>query len=125
MLALLNVLGWVGGLMVAGAYMAVTTGRVTSDSKVFQLANTIGALLLGAACIAQSTWQPAALNVLWFAFGARALLNARASSQRQRTRLGTGKHTAAAFALVSEGADCPALIPVDTCECRPAVVLVS
>ncbi|MGB3685738.1 MAG: hypothetical protein WA991_07950 [Ornithinimicrobium sp.] len=82
MLQLLDVFGWAGGLMIASAYMLVSIERIPAGSRVFQLLNTVGALMLGAACFSEASWQPAALNALWFVFGVRALVTGHLRTRR-------------------------------------------
>lgn len=77
MLELLDVFGWAGGLMIAGAYILVSIERLSAGSTQFQLLNTVGAMLLGAACLSDASWQSAALNAMWFVFGVRALISSR------------------------------------------------
>ena len=89
MLGLLDVLGWAGGLMVAGAYMLVSTRRIGAQDTSFQVLNTVGAVLLGVTCFSNASWQPAALNALWFVFGVRALVTARLGAP-ERVGVSTG-----------------------------------
>lgn len=63
--------------MIAGAYMLVSIERIPAGSTLFQLLNTVGAMMLGAACFSEASWQLAALNALWCIFGVRALVTAR------------------------------------------------
>lgn len=74
MLELLDLLGWMGGFLVAGGYIMVSLRRVAPDSVRFQLLNVVGAGTLGMSCIAAGSLPPACLNAIWFVFGVRSLV---------------------------------------------------
>lgn len=74
MLELLDLLGWMGGFLVAGGYIMVSLRRVAPDSVRFQLLNVVGAGALGVSCIAAGSLPPACLNAIWFVFGIRSLV---------------------------------------------------
>ena len=65
--------GWVGALLVLGAYFLVSFGRVGPQSKLFHAMNMAGAV----GFIINTWWHgavpSAALNVLWFLIGGVAL----------------------------------------------------
>jgi len=73
-LLLIDLLGWLGGLLVAGGYALVSTRRIAPESTVFQGMNVLGALLLGTACLTQGSLPSAVLNAVWFTVGIRSLL---------------------------------------------------
>ncbi|WP_022682252.1 CBU_0592 family membrane protein [Sphingobium bisphenolivorans] len=73
MTILIEILGWLGALLVLGAYILVTNGRLSGDSAAFQWMNA-----LGAAFFVLNTWWHGAipsmvLNIIWAAIGAVAL----------------------------------------------------
>lgn len=74
LLQVLDLMGWFGGFLVAGAYIMVSLKRVAPDSVSFQMLNVVGAGTLGISCIAADSLPPACLNAIWFVFGARALV---------------------------------------------------
>ena len=66
--------GWMGAICVFGAYVLLSTGRLSGDSPTFHVLNMIGA---GGFVI--NTWAHGAipsmtLNIVWAAVGACALL---------------------------------------------------
>ncbi|WP_460809646.1 CBU_0592 family membrane protein [Nocardioides salsibiostraticola] len=71
------VLGWLGGLLVAGGYVMVSLRRVAPDSTCFQMLNVAGATMLGLSCAVSGAWAPACLNALWLVIGLRSLLVGR------------------------------------------------
>ncbi|WP_313803048.1 CBU_0592 family membrane protein [Sphingobium sp.] len=76
--------GWLGALLVLGAYLLVSTGRVSGRSALFQWMNALGSALF----ILNTWWHGAipsmALNIIWLAIGAIALIRiARSKRTRQ------------------------------------------
>lgn len=74
MLVLFDLMGWLGGFMIAGGYIMVSLRRVAPDSAPFQLLNVVGAALLGISCVVEGALPPACLNAIWFMFGVRSLV---------------------------------------------------
>lgn len=78
---LIEVVGWLGALLVLGAYILVSAGRLSGSSAVFQWMNA-----LGASFFVFNTWWHGAipsmvLNIIWAAIGFVALC--RISHARQ------------------------------------------
>lgn len=78
----MDVLGWLGGSMIAGGYMLLSIRRLAPDSATFQALNMVGAVLLGAACVQQGSLPSACLNAIWLAVGVRSVV----TGHRQRRR---------------------------------------
>ncbi len=72
-----EVIGWVGALLIMGAYALLSAGRLKSRSPVYHLMNLVGA----AAFVVNSGWNgalpSAAMNVVWMGIGGYALLRCR------------------------------------------------
>ena len=71
----MEIAGWTGAVLVLGAYILVTLGRLTGQSPHFQWMN-----LAGAAGILLNGWwhgalPSATLNLIWMFFAAGALWN--------------------------------------------------
>ena len=68
-----EIVGWGGALLILGAYVLVSVGRLTGQSPVFQWMNFAGA----AGFIVNGWWHRAlpstTLNVIWMLFAAVAL----------------------------------------------------
>jgi hypothetical protein len=64
-----EIIGWVAAAMMLSAYVFLTTGRLSSRSKLYQWLN----VLSGAGFIVNSGWSgayPSAfINVMWMAIG--------------------------------------------------------
>ncbi|HSC18699.1 MAG TPA: hypothetical protein VLC74_07270 [Rhizomicrobium sp.] len=81
-----NILGIVGSAIVILAYLAVARGSITGDSRLYYLAN-----LLGAALIFASLWWawnlPAAIvEIFWAAISAYGLIRAVFTRQGIRAK---------------------------------------
>lgn len=68
-----EIVGWTGALLVLGAYLGVSSGRLTGESATFQWLNA-----LGAAFFVLNTWWHGAipsmvLNIIWSGIGFVAL----------------------------------------------------
>jgi hypothetical protein len=82
---LIDVVGWIGAILILGAYALLTAGKVDARSIVYQGMNVIGAL----GFIANGWWYgampSATLNVIWAGIGLVALWKirqARAAANR-------------------------------------------
>lgn len=85
MLALLDVVGWVGGGAVAIAYVLVSARRIAPDATVFQVLNIVGAAMLGVACLYQGALPSAGLNLVWVAVGSSTLATGGVRRGQART----------------------------------------
>jgi hypothetical protein len=77
MALLVEVVGWVGALLILAAYMLLSLGRVQAESTLYQWMNVVGA----AGFIVNGFWNgavpSAVLNVVWMGIGAYALIRMR------------------------------------------------
>ena len=73
MLILVEIAGWSGALLILGAYILVTLGRLTGDSPLFQGMNLIGAIGFTINGWWHGAMPSATLNVVWALFAAGAL----------------------------------------------------
>ena len=79
MLILIEIAGWAGAVLVLGAYLLLSMGRMTGESIVYQGMNVVGA-----SGFALNGWwhgavPSATLNVVWLLIGVVALWRIRAS----------------------------------------------
>ena len=77
MTILVELVGWLGALLVLGAYILVSTGRLSGSSAAFQWMN-----ILGASFFIVNTWWHGAipsmvLNIVWGAIGFATLWRIR------------------------------------------------
>jgi hypothetical protein len=82
---LVDVAGWAGALALLSAYALVSASRVTGHGWTFQLLNLAGAVGLALNGAYHGAWPSAALNSIWLAVGAIALirLHTRQTEPRQ------------------------------------------
>lgn len=71
---LIEVIGWTAAVMMLSAYVLLTTGRLSSQSAIYQWLN----VLSGAGFIVNSGWNgaypSASLNLIWMAIGVYGVL---------------------------------------------------
>lgn len=75
-LSMADMMGWVGGLMAAAAYVLVARGRVAPDSVGFHAVNVAAAALLAVAAFDHDALPSAVFNLLWIVFGGMSVLAA-------------------------------------------------
>lgn len=61
----IEVMGWVGTACVLVAYFLLTKEKMTSSSRMYQLLNLIGALLIGANSLVNRALPSVGVNVVW------------------------------------------------------------
>ncbi len=70
---LIEIAGWTGAALILAAYLLLSMGKLTGQSRVYQVMNIAGA----AGFIVNSSWHgaipSAALNVVWLIIGAVTL----------------------------------------------------
>lgn len=76
MLSMADLMGWVGGLMAAAAYVLVARGRVAPDSTGFHAVNVAAAALLAVAAFSHDAISSGVINLLWIVFGGVSVLAA-------------------------------------------------
>ncbi len=73
----IDIIGWIGAILILGAYGLLSSGRLTSNSRLFQWMNIVGAV----GFIINSGWKEAypsaALNVAWVGIGLATLWRMR------------------------------------------------
>lgn len=71
---LMEVVGWIGAILILGGYGLLTAGRVDAKSVSYQLLNVVGALGFIANSAWNGAWPSAVLNVIWVGIGVVALI---------------------------------------------------
>ncbi|MBB4096735.1 CBU_0592 family membrane protein [Sphingomonas kyeonggiensis] len=70
---LIEVIGWTGAALILVAYLLLSSGRLTGQSRLYQWMNVVGA----ACFVLNSGWNgaipSATLNVVWMLIGAVTL----------------------------------------------------
>ena len=74
---LVETAGWIGAVLILGAYLLLSMGKLTGQSAIYQAMNVIGA----AGFVVNGWWHgaipSASLNIVWLAIGAIALWQIR------------------------------------------------
>ena len=77
----IEVIGWIGALLIISAYALLSAGRLHGDSKLYHVMNIFGAV----GFVVNSGWNgalpSAALNAVWMGIGGYALLRRKPGSK--------------------------------------------
>ncbi len=68
-----EVVGWIGALLILSGYALLTSGRVTAQSPLYQWLNVVGAAGFIVNGLANQAYPSAGLNIVWMGIGAVAL----------------------------------------------------
>lgn len=68
-----EVVGWIGALLILSGYALLTSGRVTAQSPLYQWINVVGAAGFVVSGLANQVYPVAGLNIVWMGIGAVAL----------------------------------------------------
>ena len=79
---LMEVVGWIGAILILAGYGLLTAGKVTAKSVSYQAMNVVGAIGFIANSSWNGAWPSAILNVIWVGIGVVALI--RISSRARR-----------------------------------------
>ena len=71
---LMEVVGWIGAVLILAGYALLTAGKVTAKSPSYQWMNVVGAAGFIANSSWNGAWPSAILNVIWVGIGVFALL---------------------------------------------------
>ena len=61
----IEVAGWVGTLLILLAYFLVSTKKLTSEARTYQLMNLLGAIGVGINVLYKGAWPSFALQIAW------------------------------------------------------------
>ncbi len=70
---LVEIVGWIGALLILSGYALLTSGRVTAQSPLYQWLNVVGAAGFIVNGLANQAYPSAGLNIVWMGIGAVAL----------------------------------------------------
>ncbi len=70
---MMEVVGWIGAILILGAYAMLTAGKVTAKDVSYQAMNVVGAAGFIANSGWNGAWPSAILNVIWVGIGVFAL----------------------------------------------------
>ena len=75
---LVEVAGWAGAVLILGAYVLLTLGRIQAQSVMYQAMNVVGAAGFIVNGLANGALPSATLNIIWLGIGVYALWRIRA-----------------------------------------------
>jgi hypothetical protein len=61
----LQIVGWVGALLIIGAYCAVSFDVLPATGVIYQVMNIAGSLGVVIEASSKKDWQPTFLNMVW------------------------------------------------------------
>jgi hypothetical protein len=62
---LVEILGWIGSILIVGSYALNITGRLTTTSKLYVLANIIGGLFFVVNTYFHQAYPSMFVNIIW------------------------------------------------------------
>ena len=71
---MVEIIGYVGMILILGAFFLVSSGRLKSNSFGFQGINLIGAILLSVYSVFRAVWPSFVLNGVWSLIALVALI---------------------------------------------------
>jgi ABC-type dipeptide/oligopeptide/nickel transport system permease component len=74
---ILLILGWIGTLMVIGAYALVVTHHLEGDSWLARVLNLLGSVCIAIPAAIAGLWNVVALQAVWFGITLYAILRPR------------------------------------------------
>lgn len=77
-----EVVGWIGALLILSGYALLTSGRVTAQSPLYQWLNVVGAAGFIVNGLANRAYPSAGLNIVWMGIGGVALWRIAATRRR-------------------------------------------
>jgi hypothetical protein len=75
--SLIDLLGWLGALLLLGAYACVSFQRLRADGGLYQLLNALGSLLLVVNTLYYHAFPSAFVNVIWIGIAVAAAIRMR------------------------------------------------
>ena len=73
----IQILGWIGTLLIIGAYYLVSRNSVDGKNRVYQLMNFFGSSLLLIHVFHQRAWPAVALQLVWMTIALYTLSHTR------------------------------------------------
>ncbi len=66
---LIEIIGWSGAVMILAAYILLSNGRLSGQSRLYQWMNVVGAACFVVNSGYKQAWPSAVLNVVWAGIG--------------------------------------------------------
>jgi hypothetical protein len=76
-----DVVGWIGAVLLLGAYALVSTRKLDGDSIPYQLLNLLGSAFLIANSFHYGAYPSVGVNLIWIGIAAFAIFRARSGNK--------------------------------------------
>lgn len=73
----IEIAGWLGSFLILTAYALLSTRRISSRSRIYQMLNIVGSFLLLANTFYHRAIPPASLNLVWMGIGIFSLIRSK------------------------------------------------
>lgn len=84
MVLVIEILGWIGAVLIILSYFLLTHHDLTSRSKIYQGMNLVGAVLLAINLFFNKAYPSFAINVVWFFIAIYGFYNIYKVKKRKR-----------------------------------------
>lgn len=74
MLPAIEIIGWIGTLLIVGSYFLNINGKIKSTSPAYIVTNLAGGLLFSVYTYAHRTYPNMVVNIIWVVIAVMALL---------------------------------------------------
>ncbi len=81
----IDILGWLGALVVVAAYSLISYGSVDGRSPIYQTLNVIGSILLIVNTAWHRAWPSSVVNLVWVGIAIGALTRGLAKAESRST----------------------------------------
>lgn len=71
---LIEIIGWIGTILIVGAYFLNINGKIKSTAVPYILANLVGGILFSIYTYAHRTWPNMVVNVVWVLIALAAIV---------------------------------------------------
>lgn len=75
-LSSLDILGWLGAILILIPYFLITHGKVHGKSKLYQLMNLAGSIFIGISAYLHQSYPSVGLNIIWAVIACYGLYHA-------------------------------------------------
>ncbi len=86
MVLVVEIIGWIGAVLIILAYFLLTHHDLTSRSKIYQGMNLIGSVLLAINLFFNQAYPSLAINVVWFFIAIYGFYNIFKNKIKKRKR---------------------------------------
>ncbi|MBT3985679.1 hypothetical protein HOD38_02765 [archaeon] len=86
MVLVIEILGWIGAILILAAFFLLTHHDLTSRSRIYQGMNLIGAVLLAINLFFNKAYPSLVINIIWFFIAIYGFYNIYKNKIKKRKR---------------------------------------